>query len=190
MPEAAHQTDPAHGRISHLAAVLYRGTTDIDGLMASFLAELAANRQRVAGVVQVAIPGRVCGPNAPMLLRDLATGEVLTISQDLGSGAQSCRLDSAALADAAVRVRHAVEAPDVDLVVISKFGKEEAAGRGLREEMALAAANGRPVLTTLRRNLSEDWVTFTGDPATILEPTLASLRSWWASVAPPAVRAA
>ena len=58
-------TQPAHGRIAHLAAVLYRGTTDVDGLMATFLAEIAATQTCVGGVVQVNIPGRVCGPNAP-----------------------------------------------------------------------------------------------------------------------------
>lgn len=190
MTEAAHAMGDAHERVPHLAAVLYRATTDIDGLMARFLAELAANRHIVAGVVQVAVPGRVCGPDTPMLLRDVASGEVLTISQDLGCGAQSCRLDSAALAEAAMRVRNAIEDDRVSLVVVSKFGKEEAAGRGLRHELALAATNGRPVLTTLRRNLTDDWVAFTGDPSTILEPTLPALRAWWASVAPQAACAA
>ncbi len=183
-------TETAPSRISHLAAVVYRGSTDIDGLMGTFLAELAASHKRAGGVVQVAIPGRVCGPNAPMLLRDVASGEVLTISQDLGCGAQSCRLDSAALAEAAMRVRHAIEDTTVDLVVVSKFGKEEAGGRGLRDELAMAAASGRPVLTTLRRNLADDWLAFTGDPATILEPNIAALRAWWASVSLETARAA
>lgn len=189
MTETAAATDHAD-RLPHLAAVLYRGSTDIDGLMAKFLTELSAQGQRVAGVVQVAVPGRVCGPNVPMLLRDVATGEVLTISQDLGCGAQSCRLDSSALAEAAVRVQAAIDDAEIDLVLVSKFGKEEAAGRGLRHELAMAAASGRPVLTTLRRNLADDWIAFTGDAATILDPDLASLRAWWTTVSPRSARAA
>lgn len=164
-----------------LAAVVYGGGTDIDAIMAAFLDELR-REARVGGVMQVKIDGRACGPNAPMLVRDVTSGEILTISQDLGPCAESCRLDPDGLAQAAMRVRQAAESPDFDLVVVSKFGKEEAAGRGFREELALAAATGRPVLTSVRKNLVADWEAFTGGAGTLLEARLPALRAWWSAV--------
>ncbi len=175
---ADHETT----EVLSLAAVVYGGGTDIDTVMAMFVAEIMGAQARVGGVMQVKIDGRMCGPNAPMLLKDVANGEILSISQDLGPCAESCRLDPDGLAQAAMRVRNAAESTDYDLVVISKFGKEEAAGRGFREELALAAATGRPVLTSVRRNLVQDWQEFTGGAGTLLEPKLPALRAWWSEV--------
>ncbi|MGC5376600.1 DUF2478 domain-containing protein, partial [Salmonella enterica] len=65
---------------------------------------------------------------------DLMTGREISICQPLGRGAMACKLDSAGLAEAAVAVTRAVAA-DVDLVVVNKFSKQEAAGEGLRDEL-------------------------------------------------------
>ncbi len=68
---------------------------------------------------------------------DLMTSREISIRQPLGSGAMACKLDAAGLAEAAVAVTRAIAA-NVDLVVINKFSKQEAAGEGLRDERRLA----------------------------------------------------
>lgn len=72
---------------------------------------------------------------------------------------------------------------DVDLIFVSRFGKLEARGLGLREEFALAVETGRPVLTALHRGLVHNWFEFTGGVGTLLEARLFVLRDWWRAVA-------
>jgi len=62
---------------------------------------------------------------------DLFTGEEILISVDRGNDARGCRLDPAAFARITVWGQRALD-EGLDLLVVNKFGKEEASGRGLR----------------------------------------------------------
>lgn len=166
----------------NLAAVVYDDGVAIDSLLTEFARELAAQGVRIGGVVQVPRDGPGCGPDAPMLLQDVATGEIISICQRLGPGAQSCRLDPRGLAEAAMRIRRAAE-DSVDLLFVSKFGKQEASGQGFRNELALSALSGSPVLTGVRRGLVDNWLSFTGGLGTLLNARLWVLRDWWKEVA-------
>lgn len=161
-----------------LAALLYDDGPAADALLLRFIAARQATGAVVRGVVQLppAEPG--CGPEAPMLLRDIASGEVIRLCQDLGPGADACRLDPDALARAAARLRAAITQPS-DLLVVSKFGKQEASGQGFRDEIAEAVAEGRSVLTTVKRPLLAEFQAFTGGLARLLPPEEAALRAWW-----------
>ena len=118
-----------------------RGATDT--CLAQAVALLTARGVPMAGTVQTnpERPGRhVCD----MDVRVLPDGPVLRISQDLGAGARGCRLDGGALELAVAEV-----APRLDgaaLLVVNKFGKQEALGRGLVPVIAEAVGRGLPVL--------------------------------------------
>ncbi|WP_309142486.1 DUF2478 domain-containing protein [Bradyrhizobium sp. sGM-13] len=86
---------------------------------------------RVGGIVQRNLKG--ANGMKTMLARDVATGREIPSCQPLGSGAISCKLDANGLADAAVVASRAIKL-HVDLLVINKFSKQEASGRGLRDE--------------------------------------------------------
>jgi molybdate transport system ATP-binding protein len=116
-----------------------------------------------------------------MKLRDLGTGEIIPLCQDLGPGAGSCKLDSSALARAAHRLRADASRPS-DILFFSKFGKQEAAGAGMRAELAYAISEGRTVLTAVKRPLLSAWRSFTGGQGTLLESRLWVVRDWWAYV--------
>jgi molybdate transport system ATP-binding protein len=171
-----------HALISplRLAAIVYDDGIAVDAVMADFARDLQAAGTRVVGLVQVR-PAPRSAPGATMSLRDVDTGDVMSICQDLGAGAMSCKLDADALADASVRLRHMADAPS-DLLFISKFSKEEAAGRGFRTEFAHALENGRTVLTAVKRGLVADWVAFTGGNGALLECDPVTLRDWWRRV--------
>ena len=109
---------------------------------------------------------------------DLMSGRGISFCQPLGSGAMACKLDAAGLAEAAVAVARAIEA-DVDLIVINKFSKQEAAGEGLRDELADAIAAGIPVLTAVPEKCLEAWVAFTGDIGTTLLCDRSAVEGWW-----------
>lgn len=145
MPIDFHDIDP-----NRVAAILYRSQDDVDGLLADFAQNLARSGERIGGVVQRNVKDGA-GCQIGMQAVDLMTGAEISICQPLGSGAMACKLDAAGLAEAAVAVARAIEA-DVDLVVINKFSKQEAAGEGLRDEFASAIGAGIPCSPRCRRN--------------------------------------
>jgi molybdate transport system ATP-binding protein len=161
-----------------LAAIVYDDGRAVDALMTQFADELVGAGFDARGLVQLPPPKEGCGPRAPMRIRDLATGELIPICQDLGSGAKSCALDTSVLASASTRLRSAAETPS-DIVFFSKFGKTEAAGGGFRSELAYAASEGRTVLTAVKRGLLDAYLGFTGGEGTLLAPRPWVLNNWW-----------
>ncbi len=72
--------------------------------------------------------------------------------------------------------------PDSDVVVLSKFGKLEAAGGGLAPAFAAAIAAGKPVLTTVSELHRDAWQRLAPD-AVRLPADPAAIRDWWADIA-------
>lgn len=172
MPIDFHDIDP-----NRLAAILYRPQDDVDGLLADFAQNLVRSGERIGGVVQRNVKdGADC--QIGMQAVDLMTGAEISICQPLGSGAMACKLDAAGLAEAAVAVTRAIAA-DVDLVVINKFSKQEAAGAGLRDELSCAIAAGIPVLTAVPEKCLEAWNDFTGGIGTSLLCERGAIEGWW-----------
>lgn len=159
-----------------VAAIFYRPNDDVDKLLADFAQDLAWQGVRVGGIVQRHFRG-ANGTHA-MLAVDVATGQEISISQPLGSGAISCKLDTNGLAEAAAVVSRALR-DKVDLLVLSKFAKQEAVGRGLRAEFVDAITRGVPLLTAVPRKCLADWRTFTGDVSTLLLCDRQALEEWW-----------
>ncbi|RBP09834.1 uncharacterized protein DUF2478 [Roseiarcus fermentans] len=172
-----HTLDPRR-----FAAIVYEDGARVDGLMTAFAAELVAAGVNARGIVQLPPYAEGCGPGALMKLRDVASGEVIPLCQNLGPGAAACHLDSAALAGAAHRLRAAASEPS-DILFFSKFGKQEAAGAGMRAELAFAISEGRTALTAVKRSLLPAWRSFTGGHGTLLAPRLWVVRDWWADLA-------
>ncbi|OPY98453.1 hypothetical protein A5906_33100 [Bradyrhizobium sacchari] len=172
MPIDFHDIDP-----NRIAAILYRSQDDVDTLLADFAETLARSGERIGGVVQRNIKDGA-GCQVGMQAIDLMTGREISICQPLGSGATACKLDAAGLAEAAVAVTRAIAA-DVDLVVTNKFSKQEAAGEGLRSELADAIAAGIPVLTAVPEKCLDAWNTFTGGIGTSLLCERGAIEGWW-----------
>jgi len=122
-----------------------RGGTD---LLLREVSEAAARRGvNACGLVQINTECDSGGP-CDMDVRILPQGQVIRISQSLGPEARGCRLDSQALEEAAGLVAAGLE-QGADLMIINKFGKSEAEGRGLRGVIAEAIGRGVPVLVGL-----------------------------------------
>ena len=160
-----------------IAAIVYGADDDIEALLERVARTLAARGVRLGGVLQHALPAQgdaACG----MQLENLETGERFGLSQALGSGSVACRLDPDALARGAVAIRQAVE-HRVDLVIINKFGAQEATGSGLRDDMAQAVAAGVPVLTAIAERFLADWHAFAGDDEGTLPAQFDRVLAWW-----------
>lgn len=146
-------------------------------MIARCAARLSARGVRVAGVIEVPA-NEVGGPCGHYALRDLTTGKTYSISQDLGSGSTSCNLDSGGLADACAAVERAVRA-GADIVVLSKFGKQEAARGGLSDAFRAAIAAELPVLTSVTPSVEDAWREFAGPLSAFVEADVAAVDSWW-----------
>lgn len=176
-------TSRIHSNPIRLAAIVYDDGVAVDALMMTFAHELIREGAQICGIVRMPPEGPGCGPDAPMRVRDMATGDIIPLCQAFGPGANSCRLDPAGLTEAAVRLRRAAERQS-ELLFVSRFGKQEAAGQGLRDEFAYAATAGRTMLTAVRRGLVHNWMEFTGGVGTLLDHRLWVLKNWWREARP------
>ena len=153
-------------QIPPLAAVLYSPGDAVETLLHRVALTLRARGVRVGGVLQHDL-GAVGNDPCAMALEDLLSGERFLMTQALGSGSTACRLDPGALAQAAVVVRRALD-EGVELVMFNKFGAQEVAGAGLRDEMGHTAASGVPLLTAVGERFLAQWRDFTGDCGSVL----------------------
>jgi molybdate transport system ATP-binding protein len=165
---------------NHLAAILYRPEDDVDALLADFADALLRDGVRLGGIVQRSLKD-AAGRSNGMHVIDLATGRQISICQPLGSGAMACKLDPAGLAEASLAVSRAI-AEDAALIIVNKFSKQEAAGHGLRGELAEAIIAGGPVLTAVPEKCFDAWKEFTGDRGTTLLCARHVVEEWWREV--------
>jgi hypothetical protein len=159
---------------SDLAALVYRDGEDPDCVLRDFSRALIAQGRRVVGLVQARTH---CLISATLL----PTGETIELSQALGHYSQSCALDTDRLAQAAVYVQNGIVAGS-DLVVINRFGKLEAQGKGLLDELAQAVAADTPVVIAVPQHRFEDWLRFSGGMSVKLGCCSSSLHQWWNAV--------
>ncbi|MFN3461522.1 MAG: DUF2478 domain-containing protein [Oceanibaculum sp.] len=167
---------------SAIADIPFRGRAPVDALLAAVVLRLRQDGVRVVGFLQEddsAVLGGEAGADAcsTMRLRDLDSGALHGISQDLGRFSEGCRLDSAALSEAAGRLEAALEA-GADLLVVNRFGKAEADGSGLRPVIARAMAAGIPVLVPVREDYAPAWADFHGGMADSLPAEAEAVLDW------------
>ena len=165
---------------NRLAAVVYRPEDDVDSLLADFANDRLRAGEHVGGLIQRNSKdgdGKLVG----MQLVDLMTGREIGIYQKLGAGSAACKLDTSGLAEATRAVTSAISA-DVSLIVVNKFSKQEAAGRGLRSELADAVIAGCTVLIGVSEKCSDAWKEFTGDRGTTLFCARRVVDEWWQEV--------
>lgn len=159
-----------------LAAIPYASGFPIDDLMQGVAARLKRRGLRLGGVIQH--NDAECDDRCmAMSLEDLGNGRRFPISQDLGAAAAGCHLDAAGLAEAAAAFAGAL-AERADLVMVNKFGKQEALGEGLRQEIAQAVMAGLPVLIAVRRDFLPAWRDFVGDDWIELAAEAAAVECW------------
>ncbi len=111
-----------------LAALVFKDGEDVNRLVADFAGDLARQGFRLGGVIQISAEVEACACKDTHVL-DLETGAHLPILQDLGKHSESCRIDTAALAEIGHLISAAI-ARRPDLLFINRFGKLEAEGQG------------------------------------------------------------
>lgn len=134
-----------------------------DGLAADQLISDLGYRLRDAGIAVAGIVQRNRfirdRTKCDMEVEELASGIVLKLSEDRGKEARGCRLDRRALSEAASLLSASLESGP-ELVILNKFGKTEAEGRGLRDALVDAVQLGVPVIVGVPFRNIEQWRIF------------------------------
>jgi hypothetical protein len=162
-----------------LAAVVYGAADDPDRLISGFAADLRRSGRRPVGVVQL---GRSCRAENPRLgVVVLPDGEVVRLAPHEATFAAGCRLDPDRLAGLACRLAAAIE-DGADLVVINRFGRSEAEGKGLIDLIPQALAADIPVLIAVPERRFAAWIRFSEGMNVRLACRRDALDRWWLSV--------
>jgi len=151
-----------------------RGETD------AFVVEIAkafeAQGLRIAGTVRER-PVETGAHPCDMTLRVLPAGPVFRISQPLGTASRGCRLDGGAIESISAQVEKRL--PGADLLVVNKFGKAEAQGRGLCDAIIGAIDFGIPTLIGVNQRNIPDFEVFSAGLAVRLSPDIRAVRAWY-----------
>lgn len=149
-----------------------------DALLAALAAALEGAGVPVAGMVRAAMAGeRAC----EMHLRLLPSGRVMSISQPLGPGADACTLDAGALEEAVAATARAIEAaPEGSVLILNKFGRQEALGRGGRGLIGQGLEAGLRVLVSVPVETRAAFESFAGGMAEELPADPAALAGFLA----------
>lgn len=160
----------------HLAYTMAPGRGDTDLILFKLAGELASRGLRCCGTVQINSERADARP-CDMDVQVLPDGPVLRISQDLGQSARGCRLDTTAL-ETAVGLVSAQLSSGADALIVNKFGKHEAEGRGLRGVIAEALSMGVPVIVGVNALNLSAFESFADGAAICLPPDASVLEKW------------
>ncbi|RRH78218.1 DUF2478 domain-containing protein [Falsigemmobacter faecalis] len=157
-----------------LAALIFDESMAPDPMIAAVLARHPG--LRVAGLLQSPAREGDCDCR-DLTVRDLQTGAVHAITQNLGAMSRGCRLDGGALAELAGGLLRALQSGP-DLLILNRFGKSEAEGGGLRQVLEEALARGIPTLAPVNPRHLALWRDYAGDLAEDLPCDAGALENW------------
>lgn len=160
-----------------IAALQGASSRNIQAFLGAFAKRLAREGYTVAGAVEIAA-AESRGACGRLAMRNLSTGAVTSISQNLGPGSTACNLDPSGLADVCAAVERSIAA-GADLVIISKFGKLEAARGGMSDAFRAAIAAELPILTAVSPAMSDAWTAFAGPLSVFLPLDPEVVDTWW-----------
>ncbi len=158
-----------------LGYVSIKGRGATDACVAAAVALLRARGVALSGAVQVAAPGADQHP-CEMDLAVLPDGPVFRISQDLGQASRGCRLDGDVLETAAVEAMARMDGTRA--LIVNKYGKLEAEGRGFVPLMIRALDRGMPVLVGVNQMNLDGFLDFAAGQATALPPDPQVIAAW------------
>lgn len=158
-----------------LGYVTLSGRGRIDDLLAAVVARLETSGVVLAGTVQTNIdrPDRgLCD----MDLRLMPGGPTVRISVDRGAEARGCRLDAGVLEQSVLWLSQNLDG--AEMLVVNKFGKQEAEGRGLAPLIAEALGRDLPVLVGVNGLNLPQFEAFCGGLAQRLAPEAETVALW------------
>jgi len=161
---------------SLIGVVVFDRASRPDAVLRQVVGDLRSKGVRVGGLLQDGQPGDAsrCGT---LFLEDIETGHRIQAFEMRGGGTRGCRLDFSSLAQAGGWLRAAIEGKP-DILFVNRFGRQEAAGRGLRDEIAAAIATGLPLVINVGMEHLSEWRSFAGSEFTGLPADPNQIAAW------------
>lgn len=159
-----------------IAYTLASGRGETNLLLAELADDLLASGLTLCGTVQINTE-RQADNRCDMDVRVLPNGPTVRISQTLGKDSRGCRLNPDALEQAVALTNVALQ-DGADMLLVNKFGKHEADGRGFRDTIGQAIALDIPVLVGANKLNVEALLKFCDGLAVELPPDPHALRNW------------
>ena len=162
-----------------IASISATGPGETDRLIAEAAATLEAEGFLLNGIVKVLQYAPKGSHHCDMDVRVLSDNRTIRITQSLGKGAQGCRLNPEAIAEAVAAVDQA-SSMEADAFILNKFGPEEAEGRGFRAAIAAAMDRNIPVLVGLGGGEAsrKGFAAFVGDLSETLPADPDAILTW------------
>jgi hypothetical protein len=160
------------------AAIAFEVGDDPDGLLLQFAEDLRCSGHRVVGAVQHHVHG-LRNPNLDAVM--LPGAQVVNLSHHPGDDTQGCHIDNERLATIGRTIEAAIE-EEANLVIVNRFGKLEAAGRGLVRLIKRAVDADIPVITAVPAHRFAAWVKYSDGMSVRLPCRRDALDAWWESV--------
>jgi hypothetical protein len=155
-----------------LAALVYGKPDEPDRLLREFVQDLITRGYRVVGLIQTRLAD---GSTAVTVL---PTGETIPLAPRRRNVSPSSQPDPCDLATPAARI-DALIPTGADLVIINRFGKLEAEGTGLVDEIACALSFDIPVLVAVPEFRFAEWLSYCKGMGVKLPCRSGSLQGWW-----------
>ena len=158
-----------------LAYVIAPGRGQTNLLLAGVANALTQQGLTLCGTVQLDTE-RAEDHHCDMDVLILPDGPKIRISQYLGADARGCKLNPEALEIAVGQTEERLKA-GADLLIVNKFGKQEAEGRGFREAVGEALARGIPAIIGVSEGSRAAFMEFVGN-AEQLSPDHDAVMTW------------
>ena len=161
---------------NRIGVVVYDRESRPDAVLRQGVKYLKSMGLRVGGLLQEGQSDNAsrCGA---LFLEDIGSGRRIQAFEMRGRGTRGCRLNPSSLAEAGGWLRAAIEGKP-DILFVNRFGRQEAAGRGLRDEIAAAIATGIPVVIAAGKELLPEWHAFAGPEFVQLAADLKQIEAW------------
>lgn len=150
-----------------------RGATD--AFLAEVVGLLRGRKVALAGTVQTNLARSKSHP-CDMDLQVLPDGPVFRISQDLGAGSRGCRLNSGVMEEAVMAA--SLRLDGASALIVNKFGKLEAEGRGFVPVIVRAIERELPVLVGVNGLNLPSFLAFASGLAVELPTTVTDVVGW------------
>jgi len=168
-----------------LVAIVYANEAYPQSTFESIVENCRGSGLRVAGVLQHPVCSDAAG-HCDVVLEELTTGLRTDLFEDRGPGARGCRLDVAALAEVNAQVARSLDSSP-EILIVNKFGKVEAEGRGLLDLVAMAVDRGIPVVIGVPIRNLQAWRSFAGGMSVEFSSDPSEVKDWLNRTFPVAV---
>jgi hypothetical protein len=161
---------------SRICTVIYDQGFSPDTVLREAVTALQGRGLGVGGLLQTGRSGNAvdCGELA---LEDIGSGRRIQAFERRGQGTRGCKLDTSSLAEAGGWLRAAIDRKP-DILFINRFGRQEAGGRGLTDEIAAAVTAEIPLVIAVGRMLLPEWLAFAGDDVVRTEVDARLIEMW------------